>query len=179
MVYGEKIWILLKYFGYYMWNKYHSPEFFWHDFILHFTTMFLTEVFNSQPKYRNWYNIRGNPSTNQSYGFPSSHVQMWELDHKGWELKTWSFWTVGLEKTLESPLDNKKIKRVNPKANQLWTVIGRTDAEAEAPTLWPPNAKSWLTGKAPDAGEDWGQEEKGVTEDEMVGWHHWLNGCKF
>ena len=176
MVYGEKIWILLKYFGYYMGNKYHSPELFWHDFILHFTTMLPTEVFNSQQKYRNWYNIRGNPSTNQSYGFPSSHVQMWELDHKGWELKTWSFWTVDLEKTLESPLDNKKIKPVNPKGNQPWLFTGRTDAEA--PICWPPDLKNWLIGKDPNAGKD-GQEEKGVTEDAMAGWHHWLNGCKF
>ena len=180
MVYGEKIWILLKYFGYYMGNKYHSPELFWHDFILHFTTMLPTEVFNSQQKYRNWYNIRGNPSTNQSYGFPSSHVQMWELDHKGWELKTWSFWTVGLEKTLESPLDNKKIKPVNPKAN-LWTVLEGLMLKLRLPYffghLMP--TKSWLTGKDPDAGKDWGQEEKGVTEDAMAGWHHWLNGCKF
>ena len=114
----------------------------------------------------------------QSYGFSSSHVWMWELDHKeGWALKSWCFQTVVLEKTLENPLDSKEIKSVNPKGNQSWIFIGRTDAEAEAqaPILWPPDAKSRLTGKDPDAGKDWGQEERRA-EDEMVGWHHWLNG---
>ena len=97
---------------------------------------------------------------------------MWELDHKeGWVLKNWCFWTVVLEKTLESPLDSKEIKWVNPKGTQSWIFIGRTDAEAEAPVLWPPDAKSWLIGKDLDAGKDWGQEEKGLTEDEMVEWH--------
>ena len=105
---------------------------------------------------------------------------MWELDHKeGWVLKNWCFWTVVLEKTLESPLDCKEIKPVNPKGNQPWTFIGRTDAEAEALILWLPDAKSQLTGKDPDAGKDWRQEEKETTEDEMVGWHHWLNGHEF
>ena len=114
----------------------------------------------------------------QSYDFSSSHVQMWELDHKeGWVLKNWCFQTV--EKTLESPLDYKEIKPVNPKGNQSWIFIGRTDAEAETPIFWLPDAKSWLTGKDPDAGNDWGQEEKGVTKDELIGWHHWLNGHKF
>ena len=104
---------------------------------------------------------------------------MWELDcEEGWALKNWCFWTVVLEKTLESPLDCK-IKPVNPKRNQPWIVIGRTDAEAEAPILWPPDAKSWLTGSNPDAGKDRRQEEKGATEEEMVGWHHWLNGHEF
>ena len=84
-----------------------------------------------------------------------------------------------LEKTLESPLDRKEIKQVNPKRNQSWIFIGRTDAEAEVPILWPPDAKNWLIGKYPDAGKDWRQEEKGTTEDEMVGWHHWLNGHEF
>ena len=113
----------------------------------------------------------------QSYGFSSSHVWMWELDHKeGWVLKKWCFWIVVLEKTLESPLDCKEIQPVHPKGNQSWIFIGRTDAEAEAPILWPPDGKSWLIGKDPDAGKDWGQEEKGATEDEMVGWHHWLSG---
>ena len=93
---------------------------------------------------------------------------------ESWVLKNWWFWTVVLEKTLESPLDCKEIKPVNPKGN--WIFIERTDAEAETPILWPPDAKNWLTGKDPDAGKDWGQEEKGMTEDEMVGWHHWLNG---
>ena len=108
----------------------------------------------------------------------SSHVLTWELDHKeGWEPKNWCFWTVVLEKTPESPLDSKEIKAVNSKENQSWTFIGRTDAEP--PILWPPDAKSQLIGKDPDAGKDWRQEEKGTTEDEMVGWHHWLNGHEF
>ena len=113
----------------------------------------------------------------QSYGVSSSHVQIWELDHKeGWVLKNWCFWTVLLDKTLESPLESKEIKPVNHKGNQLWIFIGRTDAEAEAPILWQPDAKSWLIRKGPDAGKDWRQEEKGTTENDMVGWHHWLNG---
>ena len=102
---------------------------------------------------------------------------MWELDYKeSWAWKNWCFWTVVLEKTLESPLDCKVLQPVNPKGNQSWIFIGRTDAEAEALILWPPHAKSWLIGKDPDAGRDWGQEEKGTTEDEMAGWHHWLYG---
>ena len=113
----------------------------------------------------------------QSYGFSSGHVQMWELDHKeGWVPKNRCFRTVVLEKTLQSPLDCKEIKPVNPKGNQPWMFIGRTDAEAEAPILWPPDAKNWLIGKDPDAGKDWGQERKGATEDEMVGWHRRLRG---
>ena len=104
----------------------------------------------------------------------SSHVQMW-----GRVLNNWCLWTVVLEKTLENPLDNKEIKSVNPKGNQPWIFIGRTDAEAEAPILWPPDVKSWFIGKYPDAGKYWGQEEKGTTEDEMVQWHHWLNGHEF
>ena len=105
---------------------------------------------------------------------------MWELDHKeGWTLKNCCFWTVVLEKTLESPLDSKEIKLVNPKGNHPWIFTGNTDAEAESPILWPPDGKSWIIGKDPDAGEDWGQEEKGAREDEMDGWHHWLNGREF
>ena len=101
---------------------------------------------------------------------------MWELDHKeDWVLNNWCFQVVVLEKTLESPLDCKEIQPVNSKGNQPWLFIGRTDADAEAPILWSPDAKSQLTGKDPDAGKDWGQEEKGTTEDEMVGWHHRLN----
>ena len=111
--------------------------------------------------------------------FPS-HVWMWELDRKeGWVLKNWCFWTVVLEKTSEGPLDSKEIKSVNPKGNQPWTYIGRTDAEAEAPILWPPDMKSQFFGKDLDAGKDWGQEEEWVTENEMVAWHHWLNGQEF
>ena len=109
----------------------------------------------------------------QSYGFSSNHVWVLELDCKeGWEPKNWCFRIVVLEKTLESLLDNKP---VNPKGNQPWIFIGRTDTESEAP-IWPPNVKSWLIGKAPDVGKDWGQEEKQGTEDETVGWHHQLNG---
>ena len=106
---------------------------------------------------------------NQSYGFSRSHVPMWELDRKeGWVQKNWYLWTVVLEKTLESPLGNKEIKLVNHKGNQHWIFIGRTDSEAGAPTLWSPDAKSQLIGKDPDAGKDGRQEEKGMTEDEMV-----------
>ena len=93
--------------------------------------------------------------------------------------KNWCFQNVVLEKTLKSPLDSKEIKPVNPKGNQPWIYIGKSDAEAEAAILWPPDVKSWLTGKDPDAGKDWSQEEKGLTEDQMVGWHHWLNGHEF
>ena len=112
----------------------------------------------------------------QSYDFPSSHVWMWELDHKeGWALKNWCFWTVVLEKTLKSPLDCKEIQPGNPKWNQSWIFIGTDD---EAPVLWPPDTKSQLIRKDPDAGKDW-RQEKGMTEDEMVGWHHRLNGHEF
>ena len=105
---------------------------------------------------------------------------MWGLNYKeSWAPKNWCFWTVVLEKTLESPLDCKEIQPVHPKGNQSWAFTGRTDAEAEAPILWPPDAKSWLIWKDPDAGKDWRQEEKGTTEDEMVGWNHWLNGNEF
>ena len=118
--------------------------------------------------------------SSKSYGFSSSHVRIWDLDHKeGWAPKNWCFQIVVLKKTLKSPLVSKEIKPVNPKGNQPWIFLGRTDAEAEAPILWPPDAKSWLTGKDPDIGKDWGQEENGVTEDEMVVWYHWLNGHEF
>ena len=121
------------------------------------------------------YFVNKGPSS-QGYSFSSSHVWMWELDcEESWAPKNWCFWTVVLEKTLESPLDCKT-QPVHPKGNQSWLFIGRTDAEAETPILWPPHAKSWLIWKDPDAGKDWGQEEKGTTEDERVGWHHWLNG---
>ena len=113
----------------------------------------------------------------QSYGFFSSG--MWQLDHKeGWAPKNQYFWTIVLEKTLESPLDCKEIKPVNPKGNQSWIFIRRTDAEAEAPILWPPDGKSWLIRKDPDNGKDWRPEE-GMTEDKIVGWHHQLNGHEF
>ena len=116
----------------------------------------------------------------QGYGFSSSYVWMWELDYKAsWAPKNWCFWTVVLEKTLESPLDCKEIQPVHPKGGQSWVFIGRTDAKAETPILWPPDVKNWLTGKNPDVGKDWRQEEKGTTEDKMVGWHHWLNGHEF
>jgi len=105
---------------------------------------------------------------------------MWELDHKeGWAPKNWCFWTVVLEKTFGSPLDSKEIKPVHPKGNQPWIFIGRTEAEAETLILWPPDAKSQLIGKDPDAGKNRRQEEKGTTEDEIVGWHHWLNEHEF
>ena len=102
---------------------------------------------------------------------------MWELDcEEGWAPKNWCFWTVMLEKTLESPLDCKEIQPVHSEGDQPWDFFGKNDAKAETPVLWPPHAKSWLIGKDSDAGRDWGQEEKGMTEDEMAGWHHWLNG---
>ena len=105
---------------------------------------------------------------------------MWELDHKeGLEQKNLCFWTVVLQKTLESPLDSKEIKPVNPKGNQPCIFTGRSDAEIEATVLWPPDVKNWLIGKDPDAGKDWGQEERGMTKDRMVRWHHQLNGHEF
>ena len=118
--------------------------------------------------------------SSQSNGFSSSQVWMWELDSKeSWAPKNWCFWTVVLEKTLESPLDWKEIQPVHPKGNQSRTFIGRTYAKAEVPILWPPDAKNWLTEKDPDAGKDWRWEEKGMTKDEMVGWHHWFDGPEF
>ena len=118
--------------------------------------------------------------SSQSFGFSSSHIWMWELDYKESQaLKNWCFWTVVLEKTLESPLDCKEIQPVHPKGDQSWIFIGRTDAEAETPILWLPDAKNWLIEKDPDAGKDWRLEEKGMMEDDMVGWHSWLNGHEF
>ena len=102
---------------------------------------------------------------------------MWELDcEEGWAPKNWCFWTVVLEKTLEGPLDCKEIQPVHSEGDQPWDFFGRSDTKAETPVLWPPHVKSWLIGKDCDAGRDWGQEEKGTTEDEMAGWHHWLDG---
>ena len=118
--------------------------------------------------------------SSQNYGFSSSHVWMWELDSKkGWVLQNSWLWTMVLEKTLESPLDCKDIKPVNPKGNQPWIFIRRTDAEVETLIIWPTDVKSWLTGKHPESRKDWGQEEKGTTEDEIVAWHHWLSGHEF
>ena len=109
--------------------------------------------------------------------FSSSHIWMWDLEYKeSWAPKKWCFWSVVLEKTLESPLECKEIQLVHPKGDQFWVFIGKTDVEAETPILCPLDVKSWLIGKDPDAGKDWGQEKKGTTEDEMAGWHHRLNG---
>ena len=116
-------------------------------------------------------------SSSQSYGFSSSHIWIWKLYHKeGWAPKNWCFWTVVLETTFEIPLDCKEVKPVNSKGNQPWIFIGRADPEAKAPTLWPPDAKTWLIGKDLHAGKIWRQEEKGMTEEEMVEWHHQLDG---
>ena len=116
----------------------------------------------------------------QGYGFSCGHVWMWELDcEEGWALKNWCFWAVVLEKTLESPLDCKEIQPVHSEGDQPWDFFGKNNAKAETPVLWPPHAKSWLTGKDFDAGRDGGQEEKGTIEDEMAGWHHQLNGREF
>ena len=129
-------------------------------------------------KQRHYFANKG-PSS-KGYGFSSGHVWMWELDcEESWAPKNWCFWTVVLEKTLESLLDCKEIQLVHPKADQSWVFIGRIDAEAETPILRPPHAKSWLIGKESDAGRDWGQEEKGMTEDEMVEWHRRLDGHEF
>ena len=115
--------------------------------------------------------------SSQSSGFSRSHVWVWELDYKeSWEPKDWCFWTVVSEKTLENPLDCKKIHPVNTKGNQSWIFIGRTDAEAVTPILWLPDSKNWLIGKDHDAGKDWRQQEKGTAEDKMVGWHHQFTG---
>ena len=130
---------------------------------------------DSIKKQRHYFANKG-PSS-QSHGFSSNHIWMWELDHKASRgSKNWCFWTVVLEKTLENPVDCKVIQPVNPKGNQSWIFIGMTDAEAETSILWLPDMKNWHFGKDPDARNDWRQEEKGLTEDEMVGWHHWLDG---
>ena len=128
-------------------------------------------------KQRHYFGNKG-PSI-QGYGFSISHVWMWELDcEESWAPKTWCFWTVVLEKTLESPLDCKEIQPVHSEGDQPWMFFGRNDAKAESLVLWPPHAENWLIGKDSDAGRDWGQE-KGTTEDEMAGWHHRLDGCEF
>ena len=129
-------------------------------------------------KQRHYFANKG--SSSQSYGFSSGHVWMRELDYiESWVLKNWCFWTVVLEKTLESPLDCKEIQPIHPKENQSWIFIGRIDAKAETPIFWPPHVKSWLIRKDPDVGKDWRQEEKVTTEDEMAGWHHQLDGYEF
>ena len=118
--------------------------------------------------------------SSQGYGFSSGHGWMWELDcEEGWEPKNWCFWIVVLEKILESPLDCKEMQPVHPKGDQSWVFIGRTDTEAETPILWPPDSKGWLIWNNPAAGKDWRQEEEGMTEDEMVGWHHRLDAHEF
>ena len=139
-------------------------------------TCFLEESYDQHrqqiEKQRHYFANKG-PSS-QRYGFSSSHVGMWELDYKeSWALKNWCFQTVVLEKTLESPLDYKEIQPVHPKGEKSWIFIGRTDTEAENSILWSPDAKNWLIGKDLDAGNDWRWEEKGMTENEMVEWHHW------
>ena len=129
-------------------------------------------------KQRHYFANKGPAS--QGYCFSSSYLWMWELDcEENWALKNWCFWTVVLEKTLEHPLDCKEIQPAHPKGDQSWVFIGMPEFEAETPILWPPDVKSWLTWKDPDAGKDWRQKEKGTAEDEMVGWHHWLNGHEF
>ena len=129
-------------------------------------------------KQRYYFDNKG--SSSQGYGFSSSHVWMWELDCKeSWVLRKWCLWIVVFEKILESSLDCKEIQPVNPKGNQSWIFIWRTDVEDEAPVLWPSYVKNWLIGKDPDVGKDWRQEKKEMTEDEMVEWHHQLNGYEF
>ena len=126
-------------------------------------------------KHRHYFANKGLSS--QGYGFSTGHIWMWELDYKeSWALKNWCFWTVVLEKTLESPLDYKEIQPVHPKRDQSWVVIGRTDVEAETPIFWPPDVKSWLIWKDPDAGKIEGRTRRGQQEDEIVGWHHWFDG---
>ena len=137
----------------------------------------MTNLESILKKQRHYFANKG-PSS-QSFGFSSSHIWMWELDYKeSWALKNWCFWTVVLEKTLDSPLDCKEIQPINPKANQSWIFIGRTNVEGETPILWPPY-KNWVVWKDCYAGKDWRQEEKVTTEDEMVGWHHQLDGHEF
>ena len=129
-------------------------------------------------KHRYYFANKGLSS--QGYGFSSGHIWMWVLDcEESWVPKNWCFWTVVLEKTLESPLDSKEIQPVHPKGSQSWIFTGRTDAEAETPILWPLDAKNWFIRKDPDAGKDWSWEEKGSTEGEMVEWYHQLNGHEF
>ena len=145
-----------------------------YHFFKHLITLYRQHI----KKQRRYFAKKG-PS-DQSNGFSSSHVWMWELDYKeSWASKNLCFWTVVLEKTLESPLDIKEIQPVHPKGNQPWILFGRTDAEAETPIFWPPDVKNWLIWKDPDTGKDWRQKEKGTAVDEMVGWHHRHDGHEF
>ena len=147
------------------------------DFIMDKRCIYLIGVLYFEPCIKCIKHFADKGPYSQSYGFSSSHVRMWELDYKeSWELKNRCFWTMVLEKTLESPLDCKEIQPVHPKGNQSWIFIGRT--EAETPIPWTPDAKNWLIWKDLDAGKDW-EQEKGMTEDEMVEWHHWPNGHAF
>ena len=166
-----------KYWHFSVMNTPNSPHCHLTLYLFYITLLLILSLHESLIQ-RHYFANKG--SSSQGYGFSCGHVWMGELDcEEGWAPKNWHFWTVVLEKTLESPLDCKEIQPVHPKGDQSWVFIGRTDVEAEAPILWPPDAKSWLIGKDPDVGKDWGQEEKGTTEDEMVGWHHQLNGHEF
>ena len=165
------------------WAPQHLPSFY--ISVLHFNSEYL-KWWNcrypnaSFPILKFYYVKLSKGPSGQSYGSTSSRVWMWELDDKeNWAPKNWCFWTVVLEKTLECPLDCQEIQPVHYKGDQSWVFIGRTDVEAETPILWPPHAKSWLIWKDPDAWKDWRREEKGTAEDEMVGWHHRLNGRVF
>ena len=156
-----------------------------HDDFMVTTAMKLKHTYSLEeklwPTYRQYikkqrYYFANKSPSSQSYGFSNSHVWMWELDYKeSWAPKNWCFWTMVLEKTLESPLDCKEIQQIHPKGNQSWIFIERTDAEAETPTLRPHDAENWLVWKDPEAGKDW-KKEKEKTEDETVGWHHQLDG---
>ena len=141
-------------------------------------THFIHDIIHVSMPFSQIFSSKGLSS--QGYGFSSGHLWMWELDcEESWAMKNWCFWTMVLEKALESPLDCKEIQPVHSEGDQSWVFFGRNDAKAETPVLRPPHAKNWLIGKDSDAGRDWGQEEKGTTEDGMAGWHHRLNGREF
>ena len=169
-----------SWFPYENWTQLHATVFPYIIIILNIkgTVVIIANMFQPRLHIKNQRHYFANKGpSSQGYGFSSGHVWMWELDYEESRApENWCFWNVVLEKTLESPLDCKEIQPVHPKGDQSWVFIGRTDAEAETPVLWLQHEKSWLTGKDPDAGRDWGQEEKGATEDEIVGWHHWLDG---
>ena len=169
----NRCWILSKTFCIY-WDKHMLFIFQFVNTVYHIDWL----VYIEESLQRHYF-VNKSPSS-WGYGFSIGHVWMWEMNYKeSWAPKNWCFRTVVLEKTLESPLACKEIQPVHLEGDQSWVFIGKIDVEAETPILWPPHAKSWLIGKDPDAGRDWGQEEKGTTEDEMVGWHHWLNGHGF